>query len=216
MKPLAGSNTVKGTINEGMDVELALQLGKIIGRAYGSPVAVAMDGRTSNVMLKTALASGIMSVGCDVYDLGAVPTPIIQYYMALHPEVNGGVAITASFAGQDINGFKVMKTGGLDDSIFYDYTIESIMAEEIPGVPGLQVGEIYKVEDFIDGYIESILSPLMVTQSTLSLIRMSFTMGITATLRQSRQILMLAFLMASVSTRDRMDSMYPSMKSSTL
>ncbi len=158
MKPLAGSNTVKGTINEGMDVELALQLGKIIGRAYGSPVAVAMDGRTSNVMLKTALASGIMSVGCDVYDLGAVPTPIIQYYMALHPEVNGGVAITASFAGQDINGFKVMKTGGLDDSIFYDYTIESIMAEEIPGVPGLQVGEIYKVEDFIDGYIESILS----------------------------------------------------------
>ena len=155
---LAGSNTVKGTINDGMDVEFALQLGKVIGKIYGSPVAVSMDGRNSNVMLKDALSAGIMSVGCNVYDLGAVPSPVLQYYMEYHPEVRGGVTITASFAGQDINGFKVMKSGGMDDSIFYEHSIESIMSEKIPTVPGLQVGEIFKVEDVVEGYVDSILS----------------------------------------------------------
>ncbi len=158
MKLLAGSNTVKGTINDGMDAEFALRLGKVIGKAYGSPVAVAMDGRNSNTMLKMALTSGMMSVGCNVLDLGNVPTPLLQYYMMKHPEVNGGVTITASFAGQDINGFKIMKSGGVDDSIFYDHPIETMMSEKITGVPGLQVGEINKVEDFTEGYVDSILS----------------------------------------------------------
>ena len=160
MKLLAGSNTVKGTINDGMDVEFALKLGKFIGKTYGSPVAVSMDGRTSNVMLKSALTAGIMSVGCDVYDLGAVPSPLLQFYMGQHPEVCGGVTITASFAGQDMNGFKIMKSGGADDSIFYNHSVESILSEEIDGVPGLQVGEVFPVEDIVEGYINSILSEI--------------------------------------------------------
>ena len=158
MKLVAGSNTVKGVINDGMDVEFAMKLGRFIGKYYGSPVAVAMDGRVSNVMLKTAFIAGVTAVGTDVLDLGTVPTPLIQYYMALHPEVRGGVTITASFSGQDINGFKVMKSGGIDDSLFYEHSVESIMAEKIPGVPGLQVGRIDKVEDFTEGYIDEVLS----------------------------------------------------------
>ena len=108
MTLIAGSNTVKGTINDGMDVEFALKLGKALGTIYGSPIAVAMDGRNSNIMLKTALVAGIMSVGCDIHDLGSVPTPLMQFYMVLHPEVKGGVTITASFARLEINGFRVM------------------------------------------------------------------------------------------------------------
>ncbi len=158
MTLLAGYNNVKGTINDGMDVEFALKLGKTLGKIYGSPVAVAMDGRTSNVMLKTALTSGIMSVGCDVLDLGAVPTPLIQYYMSQHPEVTGGVTITASFAGQDINGFRVMKSGGVEDPIFDEHSLQEIQEADIGCVPAAQVGEILKVADFTEGYIDSILS----------------------------------------------------------
>jgi phosphomannomutase/phosphoglucomutase len=158
MKLLAGSNTVKGTINDGMDVEFALRLGKAVGKAYGSPIAVAVDGRTSNLMLKTALTSGIMAVGCEVLDLGTVPTPMVQYYMSFHPEIKGGVTITASFSGQEINGFKILKAGGIDDSFFYDHPVEEIRANEIAGVPGLQVGEIHKVEEFVEGYVDYIIS----------------------------------------------------------
>jgi len=157
----AGSNTVKGTINDGMDVEVALKIGKALGKNYGSPIAVAMDGRESNFMLKAALVSGIMSVGCNVMDLGSVPTPLIQYYMVLHPEVKGGVTITASFADQEINGFRVMKSGGIEDPIFDELDMNEIMADRTQ-VEGLEVGEIIMVEDFIEGYIEYILSEVNV------------------------------------------------------
>ena len=160
MKLLAGSNTVKGTINDGMDAEFAMKLGKFIGKTYGSPVAVCMDGRTSNVMLKTALTAGIMSVGCDVYDLGALPSPLLQYYMHFHPEVRGGVTITASFADQDMNGFKIMKSGGSDDPIFYDNPVKSILEQDIGVVAGLQVGETIKIEDIVEGYIDYILAEI--------------------------------------------------------
>ena len=157
MSLLAGSNTVKGTINDGMDVEFALKLGKTVGKIYGSPVAVAMDGRSSNMMLKTALVSGIMSVGSDVLDLHAVPTPMIQYFMATHPEVKGGVSITASFAGQQINGFRIMKAEGVDDPIFEEHSIEEIMSDNTQ-VSESQVGEISVVSDFTEPYISSILT----------------------------------------------------------
>ncbi len=157
MSLLAGSNTVKGTINDGMDVEFAQKLGKTVGKIYGSPVAVAMDGRSSNMMLKTAVVAGIMSVGSDVLDLGAVPTPMIQYYMATHPEVKGGVSITASFAGQQINGFRIMKAEGIDDPIFEEHTVDDIMSDNTQ-VPESQVGEISWISDFTEPYINSILS----------------------------------------------------------
>ncbi len=159
MSLLAGSNTVKGTINDGMDVEVALKLGKAVGKIYGGPLAVAMDGRTSNMMLKTALVAGMMSVGANVLDLGAVPTPMIQYYMAVHPEVMGGVSITASFAGQQINGFRIMRSGGIDDPIFDERTIDDIMADNSQ-VPAMQIGEISKVEDFTESYIDSIMKDI--------------------------------------------------------
>ncbi len=157
MTLLAASNTVKGTINDGMDVEFALKLGKLIGKVYGSPVAIAMDGRTSNVMLKSAIASGMMAVGCDVLDLGAVPTPLIQFYMSKHPDVKGGVTITASFAGQDINGIRLMKSEGIEDPIFDEYTVEDILDID-EQVPASQVGEIIKEEDITEKYIDMVLS----------------------------------------------------------
>ncbi len=59
MSLLAGSNTVKGTINDGMDVEVALKLGKAVGKIYGGPLAVAMDGRTSNMIDRSSAASDV-------------------------------------------------------------------------------------------------------------------------------------------------------------
>ena len=159
MMLLAGSNTVKGTINDGMDVEFALRLGKFLGKHYGSPLAIAMDGRTSNIMLKSAISAGIMAVGCNVLDLGAVPTPLIQYYMSKHPEVKGALTITASFAGQEINGIRLMKELGIEDPIFEEHSIDEIRSIK-DQVPATQVGEMIKVEDIIEGYLDTILSDI--------------------------------------------------------
>jgi len=158
MTIVADSSAVKGTINKDITVEFALNLGKILGRHYGSLVAVAMDGRTSNEMLKLALASGLMSVGCDVIDLGIAPTPVLQYYLSTHPDVHGGVTVTASFAEQDQNGFRVMKSGGMDDPIFDDLSLDGVGEEPGECVPGPKVGERFAIENQSDGYIDAILS----------------------------------------------------------
>ncbi len=158
MSIVTDCSTVKGTINKDITVEFALNLGKILGRQYGSPMAVAMDGRSSNEMLKLALVSGIMSVGCDVIDLGIAPTPVLQYYMSTHLDVRGGVTVTASFAEQDQNGFRIMKSGGMDDPLFDDLSPIGIWEGAGECVPGPKVGETKCIEDQSDGYIESILS----------------------------------------------------------
>ena len=157
MTLLAGSNTVRGIINDELDVEIALKIGKTIGLTYGSPVAVAMDGRPSNIMLKSALVAGIMSVGCDVMDLGIVPTPLMQYHMVHNPDIKAGVNITATFAGQQINGFRVLKAGGIEDPIFDKITMDSIMAQN-KQVPAMEVGRIYKVADIAESYIDHVIS----------------------------------------------------------
>jgi len=158
MSIVADCSTVKGTINKDITVEFALNLGKILGRQYGSPMAVAMDGRSSNEMLKLALVSGIMSAGCDVIDLGIVPTPVLQYYLSTHLDVRGGVTVTASFAEQDQNGFRIMKSGGMDDPLFDEMSPIGIWEGAGECVPGPKVGERTYIEDQSEGYIESILS----------------------------------------------------------
>src|SRR3970282_1059104 len=70
--------------------ELTSESGQKIGRAIGSEaiarkekkVAVGRDGRISSPELATALIAGLRGAGCDVVDLGMVPTPIL--YFATH------------------------------------------------------------------------------------------------------------------------------------
>jgi phosphomannomutase/phosphoglucomutase len=45
-------------------------------------------------MIKTAVISGLLSSGCNVVDLGILPTPAVQY--AVENYYDGGVIITAS------------------------------------------------------------------------------------------------------------------------
>ena len=84
---------------------MVLQLGKAIGRTFQGEVAIATDARDSAVAVRTALASGIMSSGCDVVDLGLLPTPALQHYVSTHPGVSGGVMEAAlRFAYQAVTG----------------------------------------------------------------------------------------------------------------
>ena len=80
MKRLFGTNGIRGVVNKDMTASLALNVGK----AWGSllkldtdrpVVLIGTDARLSNDMLKTAMSSGFLSVGCDVVDAGILPTP---------------------------------------------------------------------------------------------------------------------------------------------
>jgi phosphomannomutase / phosphoglucomutase len=73
-------------------------------------IVVARDGRLSGPVLVSALCEGIMAAGCDVINLGVVPTPLL-YYSTHLLETSSGIMLTGSHNPPDYNGLKMMIAG---------------------------------------------------------------------------------------------------------
>ncbi len=86
---------------------LGRAIGTLIGREKGRRVNVARDCRLSSDRLRNAVVAGLVASGCEVTDLGIVPTPLL-YYASFHLHAGGGVMITGSHNPPEYNGFKVM------------------------------------------------------------------------------------------------------------
>jgi phosphomannomutase/phosphoglucomutase len=91
---------------------------RLIGRAIGSEaiqrgrrtVIVGRDGRLSGPDLSRALIEGLMMTGCEVKDIGCVPTPVL--YFANHfLDTQTGVIVTGSHNPPDYNGLKIVIDG---------------------------------------------------------------------------------------------------------
>jgi phosphomannomutase / phosphoglucomutase len=90
------------------DVE---QLGRAVGtylqRHAGKRINLGRDTRLSSPRLRDALMRGLKASGCDVTDLGVVPTPVL-YYSVFNLNADGGVMITGSHNPSEFNGFKTV------------------------------------------------------------------------------------------------------------
>jgi phosphomannomutase/phosphoglucomutase len=85
------------------------QLGRGLGtyfiRHSGKNINVGRDCRLSSPRLRDALVEGLLAAGCDVTDIGVVPTPVL-YFSAQYRKADGAVMITGSHNPPDYNGFK--------------------------------------------------------------------------------------------------------------
>jgi phosphomannomutase / phosphoglucomutase len=89
-------------------VELLGQaFGTYFERHAGRKVALGCDTRLSSPRLHNALLRGLVASGCEVLDIGIVPTPVL-YYSVIHLSADGGVMITGSHNPPEFNGFKVV------------------------------------------------------------------------------------------------------------
>jgi phosphomannomutase/phosphoglucomutase len=70
-------------------------------------VNLGRDVRLSSPRLREALSQGLRASGCDVVDLGPVPTPVL-YHSVLQTGAGAGVMITGSHNPPEYNGFKTM------------------------------------------------------------------------------------------------------------
>src|SRR5947207_1531290 len=96
----------KDLTSEGVE-HLGRALGTYLQRHSGSRVNIGRDCRLSGDRLNLALRKGLLSAGCDVTDIGVVPTPV-TYYSAVKLEADGAVMITGSHNPADYNGFKTV------------------------------------------------------------------------------------------------------------
>jgi len=104
---------IRGIFGKDLTVETAEKIGKAFGTfiGEGKRLVVGRDVRLSGKVLKDALISGLTSVGCDVVDIGVIPTPVF-YFAVRHHKFDGGVTVTASHNPPEWNGFHLCKGGG--------------------------------------------------------------------------------------------------------
>ncbi len=100
---------IRGVYNQDLTVEVA----EYIGKAYatyidGGEVVVGFDARESSTQLRDSLVKGLTSGGCDVVDVGMVPTPLL-YFTISHFNKDGGIMITGSHNPPEYNGFKLCR-----------------------------------------------------------------------------------------------------------
>ncbi|HEX5529722.1 MAG TPA: phosphomannomutase/phosphoglucomutase, partial [Methylomirabilota bacterium] len=87
----------------------------LVGRAYGTlvkrrggrTVALGMDNRLSSAALKAAFATGVLSTGLDVVDIGVNHTPLL-YFATAHWRLDGGATVTGSHNPVSDNGVKMV------------------------------------------------------------------------------------------------------------
>lgn len=100
--------------------ELGKAIGTHFGRKLGKKINVGRDVRLSSKRLRDAIVTGLTAAGCQVTDIGEVPTPIL-YYSVGHLDADGGVMITGSHNPAEYNGFKIAtRTGTIHGSEIQD------------------------------------------------------------------------------------------------
>ncbi|HXP88160.1 MAG TPA: phosphomannomutase/phosphoglucomutase [Bryobacteraceae bacterium] len=91
--------------------DLGRGLGTLLQRKSGKNINLGHDCRLSSARLRDALLEGLVDSGCEVTDIGVVPTPLL-YYSAVHLDADGALMITGSHNPPEFNGFKTVCGSG--------------------------------------------------------------------------------------------------------
>jgi phosphomannomutase len=107
---------IRGIVGADLTPELVLRHAAALGEralARGNPrVVLGRDARTSGPMFARAAAAGLLSVGCEVIDLGLVPTPTAQLAVEFH-HAGAGLVLTASHNPVEWNALKLLGPDGI-------------------------------------------------------------------------------------------------------
>lgn len=105
---------IRGVVDKALTTAITRQIGQAFGSEALSKgvdtVVIARDGRLSGPALNTALAEGLLASGCNVIDIGMVPTPVL-YFATYQLETGTGIMITGSHNPPEYNGLKMVMAG---------------------------------------------------------------------------------------------------------
>ena len=156
-----GTDGVRGTANKGvMTADTALKLGIAAGTLFtrGSHrhrVIIGKDTRLSGYLFETAITSGFLAAGMDVFLVGPMPTPAIAM-LVKSMRADLGVMISASHNPYYDNGLKLFGPDGYKLSDQTEREIEQIMEDSsaIKLAEPNNVGRATRIDDAGGRYIE--------------------------------------------------------------
>ncbi|MCH1570331.1 MAG: phosphoglucosamine mutase [Longimicrobiales bacterium] len=108
---------VRGRVGAPLTPELMSGIAAALGAHLreveeGRVVVLGRDSRVSGPMFSRAVTAGLQSVGCDVIDVGVVPTPTILMAVRHHGAI-GGIGVTASHNPSEWNALKLVSSEGI-------------------------------------------------------------------------------------------------------
>ncbi len=163
MSQLFGTDGIRGQANTYPIIpEVALSLGKAIAHVFESSgrgtkrALIGKDTRLSGYMLETALTSGLVSMGMDVFLVGPVPTPTVaQLTRSMNADV--GIMLTASHNPFDDNGIKIFDRNGFKLNDATELLVEEhILSRELVSdhIRSDHLGKAYRIDDARGRYIQ--------------------------------------------------------------
>ncbi len=159
---LFGTDGIRGRANEyPITPEIALRIGQAISRVLRSSganhnrVIIGKDTRISGYMLETALTSGLVSSGMDVFLVGPMPTPAVAH-LTKSMGCGAGIMLTASHNPYEDNGLKIFGPDGFKLSDDLEALVEQEVLYDVKanGVTGDKIGKAYRIDDARGRYIE--------------------------------------------------------------
>lgn len=117
-----------------VDIDLSEDVYELLGRAAGTyfrrrggrRVVVGRDARLTSPAYCAALISGLRTTGCDVIDLGMVPTPVMYFALA-RLGADGGAVVSASHNPPEFNGLKLRQA----DPVYGGEPLNTAQIQEI-------------------------------------------------------------------------------------
>ena len=119
-------------------------------------VVIGRDSRRSGEMLRDAAVAGLLSVGCEVIDLGIVPTPTVLYNVK-SLGADGGMVITASHNPAEWNALKLVNKEGIFLSGDEGRKLEEIMDGEIERVDWRNIKDVIEDNKGVERHISGVL-----------------------------------------------------------
>lgn len=160
-RKLFGTDGIRGEANVYPLVSsVALKVGKalasLVQNEDGAAIVIGKDTRLSGYMLETALVSGIVSMGVDVYLVGPMPTPAVAH-LTRSMNADAGIMITASHNPAIDNGIKIFDGQGFKLADEKEHEIEKLMFSEgihDMMVSGTKIGKAFRLNEAKGRYIE--------------------------------------------------------------
>ena len=152
---------MRGIVGKDLTPELVARHAAALGawaRGRGKPrVVLGRDARTSGPMFAQAARAGLMSVGCEVIDVGMAPTPTVQLAVE-HHHAGAGLILTASHNPIEWNALKFVGP----DGIFLDgeagAQVRALAADGPPRMGWEGVGSIREDPDAIARHLDLVLA----------------------------------------------------------
>ncbi len=101
---------IRGIADEDFSDDVVYLLGRTLGTYFlqnnVNKITLGRDCRLSSPRIHKGLSQGVLDTGCNIVDLGIIPSPLL-YFSLFQLDMNGGLMITGSHNPPDNNGLKV-------------------------------------------------------------------------------------------------------------